>query len=57
MGGERMKALTITNPDLTKERLLQKAGKIPGAWIGIRIAVYLLLLSGWKSSQVAELFV
>jgi len=51
-----MKALTITHSELTKERLLQQAEEIPGAWIGIRIAGLLLLLSGWKSSQVAELF-
>ena len=51
-----MRALSITHPDITKERLLQEAEKIHGAWIGIRIAGYLLLLSGWKSSQVASLF-
>jgi transposase len=30
--------------------------KPPGAWIGIRIAGLLLILSGWKSTQIAELF-
>ena len=51
-----MKALTISHIDITKELLLRKAEKTPGAWVGIRIAALLLVLSGWKSSQVAELF-
>jgi len=51
-----MKALTLRNPSLTKEILLQKADETPGAWIGIRIAGLLLILSGWKSTQVADLF-
>jgi transposase len=51
-----MKALTLDNPSLTKEILLRKADETPGAWIGIRIAGLLLILSGWKSTQVAELF-
>jgi transposase len=51
-----MKALTLHNPSLTKEILLRKADETPGAWIGIRIAGLLLILSGWKSTQVAELF-
>jgi transposase len=32
------------------------AEEIPGAWIGIRIAAYLLMLKGWKSPQIADLF-
>ena len=51
-----MKALTLRHPSLTREILLQKADDTPGAWIGIRIAGLLLILSGWKSTQVAELF-
>lgn len=51
-----MKALSITNPSVTKEALLTMAEKIPGAWIGIRIASILLLLEGWKSTRIAELF-
>jgi len=50
-----MKILTITNPQLTRKRLLQKAEEIPGAWIGIRIAGLLLILSGWRSTAVSEL--
>ena len=51
-----MKALTITNKSVTREALLEMAEKIPGAWIGIRIAALLLLFEGWKSSQIASLF-
>ena len=51
-----MKALTITNKSVTREALLEMAEKIPGAWVGIRIAALLLLLEGWKSSQIARLF-
>jgi transposase len=51
-----MKALTITNEAVTRKALLEMAERIPGAWIGMRIAVLLLLFEGWKSSQVASLF-
>lgn len=51
-----MKALSIEHKDITRESLLRMAEEIPGAWVGIRIVACLLILSGWKSSQVAELF-
>ena len=51
-----MKALSIKHSAVTRESLLRMAEEIPGAWIGIRIAGYLLILSGWTSSQVAEMF-
>lgn len=51
-----MKALSIVHPEISRESLLQMAEKINGAWIGIRIAAYLLILAGWKSTQIAELF-
>lgn len=51
-----MRTLSIQHSSITRESLLQMAETVPGAWIGIRIAAYLLILSGWKSSQVAELF-
>lgn len=51
-----MKALEITNKSVTREALLKMAEKIPGAWIGLRIAAMLLILEGWKSTQVAGLF-
>ncbi len=55
-GGNEMKALTLDHPGLTREALLLIADRTPGAWIGIRIAVLLLILAGWKSSHAAELF-
>jgi len=51
-----MKALTLDHPGLTRKALLRLADRTPGAWIGIRIAVLLLILTGWKSSHAAELF-
>ena len=51
-----MKALTLSHPSLTREVLLRKADQTPGAWIGIRIAALLLILSGWKWTEVAKLF-
>ena len=51
-----MKALSLNNTQITRERLLVMAEEIPGAWIGIRIAALLLLLSGWKSTNIASLF-
>jgi len=51
-----MKPLKITNKSVNREALLQMAEMVPGAWIGFRIAAILLVLHGWKSSQIAELF-
>ena len=51
-----MKALTLTNKSVTREDLLKMAEKVPGAWMGIRIAALLLFLEGWKSTQIANLF-
>ena len=42
--------------NITREVLLMMADKIEGAWIGIRIAGLLLILSGWKSTAVTRLF-
>lgn len=51
-----MKPLTLTNKAVTRKALLSMAEKIEGAWIGVRIAGLLLILAGWKSTAVAELF-
>lgn len=51
-----MKPLQIIHHEVTREALLQQAEIIKGAWIGIRIAGLLLLLSGWRSTAVAKLF-
>jgi transposase len=51
-----MKPLKVSHPAVTSKALLRMADSIPGAWIGIRIAGLLLLLSGWKSTAVSRLF-
>lgn len=51
-----MRALQISNKQVTREALLQIAEIVPGAWVGIRIAGLLLILSGWRSTKVAALF-
>jgi transposase len=51
-----MRALTVTNRGVTREVLLGMARKVPGAWIGLRIAGMLLVLEGWRSTEVARLF-
>src|SRR5882724_1445292 len=51
-----MKPLKISHSAVTSKALLRMADSIPGAWIGIRIAGLLLLLSGWKSTTVSRLF-
>ena len=40
-----MKALSLNHPEINRESLLAKADAFAGAWIGIRIAALLLLLS------------
>ena len=54
--GGHMRALQITNKQVTRESLLQMAEIVPGAWVGVRIAGLLLVRSGWRSTEVAELF-
>ena len=51
-----MRPLKISHSAVTSKALLRMADSIPGAWIGIRIAGLLLLLSGWKSTAVSRLF-
>lgn len=51
-----MKTLALEHPDLTRSKLLKLGESIPGAWLGLKIAAFLLLLAGWKPSQVVELF-
>jgi transposase len=55
-GRGTMKPLRLSHPQLTRDALLSLADVVPGAWVGIRIAAFLLILAGWKSTQVAELF-
>lgn len=47
--------LALDHPDLTRAKLLALAETIPGAWLGLKIAAFLLLLAGWKLTSVVEL--
>lgn len=51
-----MKALTLNHPELTREQLLRLGETLPGAWLGIRLAAFLLLLHGWKPTAICEWF-
>lgn len=51
-----MKALALKHPDLTREKLIKLAETLPGAWLGIRIAAFLLFLQGWKPTAICALF-
>ena len=51
-----MKALTISNQSVTKQALLEMAQQDPTTWLGIRIVAGVLVLEGWTSTQIAELF-
>jgi len=51
-----MRALDIHHPEVTRERLLALAEDFPGAWLGIKIAVLVLLLDGYRPTFLARLF-
>ena len=51
-----MKALNIVYPEATREGLLALAKRIPGAWIGIKIAALLLVLEGQPRGWINTLF-
>jgi transposase len=51
-----MRTLEIRHPDVTPERLLASAEEFPGAWLGIKIAVLLLFLDGYRPTFLARLF-
>jgi len=51
-----MEALTIRHTAQTREELLALAEKAPGAWLGIKIAVLILLLEGYRPTFLAQLF-
>ena len=46
--------LTLTHADATKEKLLAVAERIPGAWIGIKIAALLLIIEGQRPSWIID---
>lgn len=51
-----MKTLRIARTDVTRESLLALAEESPGAWLGLRIAVMLLVLDGYRPTFLTELF-
>ena len=51
-----MKPLHITRAEVTRGRLLALAEEVPGAWLGIKIAVLVLLLDGYRPTFLARLF-
>jgi len=50
----RNPSLTLTHPEASRERLLAFARKIPGAYIGIKIAALLLILGGQRPGWISE---
>jgi transposase len=51
-----MKALSLTNREMTRQTLLALAKQIPGAWIGIKITALLLVLEGQRPGWINALF-
>ena len=51
-----MRALSVTRSDVTAEALLRLAATTPGAWLGVKIAVVLLILRGHRRAVVTALF-
>lgn len=51
-----MKALSLADKEQTRQALLTLAKRVPGAWIGIKIAALLLVLEGQRRGWIAALF-
>ena len=51
-----MKALAIERSDVTREKLLLLAEATPGAWLGLKIAVLILLMDGYRPTFLTRLF-
>lgn len=49
-----MRRLALDHPDLIRGQLLDLAGRIPGAWVGIKISALLLVLEGQPSGWVSQ---
>jgi len=50
----RKPTLTLTHPEASREHLLALARKIPGAYIGIKIAALVLILEGQRPGWISE---
>jgi transposase len=51
-----MKALGIERSDITREKLLTLAEEASGAWLGLKVAVLVLLLDGYRPTFLCQLF-
>jgi len=51
-----MPQLKLENDGLSRDELLRRAKRIPGAWAGLKIAVLILMHSGWRSGELSEIF-
>lgn len=49
-----MRAILLTHPEASREKLVLLAKRIPGAWIGLKIAGLLLLYEGQRPAWIAE---
>ena len=49
-----MKRLTLEHPEATRERLLGLARRVPGAWIGMKVAALLLVLEGQRCGWITQ---
>ena len=49
-----MKTSPVSPIEVSKEQLLALAEKVPGAWIGIKIATLLLVLEGQRPGWISE---
>ena len=49
-----MKKLSLEHPEKAREQLLDLAKKVPGAWIGVKIAALLLVLEGQRSGWITR---
>ena len=49
-----MRRLTLDHPHLIRGELLDLAEKVPGAWVGIKIAALLLVVEGQRPGWIAQ---
>ena len=50
-----MKALSIERSDVTREKLLALAEEALGAWLGLKVAVLVLFLDGYRPTFLCQL--
>jgi putative transposase len=50
----RNPTLQLTHPETTRERLIAYSRKVPGAYIGIKIAAFLLFLEGQRPGWIIQ---